>query len=293
MTMRLPKKVSYLLNVLPKFITGRGRACPSCGCTVSTLVERKYWVTALRRCSRCLLLFRVPTTSPEENESFYQSEYSQGFTTSLPTANELELLKQSYFQGSEKDYSKYLRVLAALGAKPGDAVLDFGCSWGYGSWQLQQAGYRVTAYEISVPRCTYARQELGIDAYSRLDELSGPFDVFFSSHVLEHVPSVSQCIQFAIQSLKPGGWLVTFTPNGSDSFRRMDFRAWKYIWGQVHPNVLDDVFYKNVFRDYSFLLSSGVDDEQEIRDWALGLSRDQMVLDLTGNELLLVVRMKS
>lgn len=238
-------------------------------------------------------MFRVPTTSREENERFYQSEYSQGFTTSLPAVDELERLKQSLFRGSEKDYSDYLRVLAALGSKPGDAVLDFGCSWGYGSWQLQRAGYRVKAYEISAPRCTYARQELGIDAHSRLDELGGPFDIFFSSHVFEHVPSVSQCIQFAVQNLKPGGWLVVFTPNGSESFRRVDFRAWNQLWGQVHPNFLDDVFYKNAFRDYPFLLSSGGDDERKIRDWVLGSSGDQVALDLTGIELLLIVRMKS
>ncbi|NPV77895.1 MAG: methyltransferase domain-containing protein [Anaerolineae bacterium] len=290
---KLHKKAKYLLEVLPKFFIGQGRTCPSCGCTSSTLVQRKYWVTALRRCSRCKLMFRVPTTSREENERFYQREYSQGFTTSLPSAEELERLKRSHFRGNEKDYSKYLRVLTALGSKPGDAVLDFGCSWGYGSWQLRQAGYRITAYEISVPRCTYARQELGIDAHFRLDELGGPFDIFFSSHVFEHVPSVSQCIQFAMQSVKPGGWLVVFTPNGSEPFRRVDFQAWNQLWGQVHPNYLDDVFYKNTFRDYPFLLSSGDVDEQKIREWALGLNGDQVTLDLAGIELLLIVKMRS
>lgn len=243
MAQTLTEKIKYLLEVLPEVLTDRRKVCPSCGSSVSTFVQRKYWVLELRRCSRCKLLFRVPTTSHEENERFYQSEYVQGFTTSLPAANELEKLKQSRFLGSGKDYSNYLRVLAALGSKPGDTVLDFGCSWGYGSWQLQQAGYRVAAYEISAPRCTYARQELGIDAHSSLDELQGQFDIFFSSHVLEHVPAVSQTIQFAMQSLKPGGWLVVFTPNGSESFRQKNVRASKRLWGQVHPNLLDDVFY--------------------------------------------------
>ncbi|MCC6146316.1 MAG: methyltransferase domain-containing protein [Anaerolineaceae bacterium] len=289
--MKMLGKLKYLLNVLEKRLTGEGKACPSCGHATSMPVQRKYGVLALRRCSHCKLLFRTPTTSALENERFYQKEYDQGETTRIPAPEELEYFKRTNFRNYGKDYSQYLRVLAALGVRPGDSVLDFGCSWGYGSWQLQRAGYKVTGFEISKPRCEYARQNLGIETYSRLEEIKGQFDVFFSSHVLEHVPSISESFQFATEKIKPGGWLVAFTPNGSEAFRSMDAKGWSYLWGQVHPNLLDDVFYRHAFREWPFLLDSGVFDEGAIQAWTSASGKPQVILDLSGVELLLIARM--
>ncbi len=65
------------------------------------------------------------------------------------------------FAGTEKERSTYLKVIQAAGIRPGMGVLDFGCSWGYGRWQLRQAGYKVLSYEISSPRSRCAESMLG------------------------------------------------------------------------------------------------------------------------------------
>jgi 2-polyprenyl-3-methyl-5-hydroxy-6-metoxy-1,4-benzoquinol methylase len=148
-------------------------------------------------------LFRTPTTSSKENASFYQEEYTQGFTTDCPSDDVLSKYLERSFVGGEKDYSNYIDILFAAGGKKGDRLFDFGCSWGYGSWQFKQRGFDVESFEISVPRANYAKSKLGVKVHSSLSDVQGQFDIFFSSHVLEHVPSVNDAIEFGMNLLKP------------------------------------------------------------------------------------------
>ncbi|HYW73832.1 MAG TPA: class I SAM-dependent methyltransferase [Pyrinomonadaceae bacterium] len=242
----------------------------------------------MRRCRKCSLQFRTPTTSEKENYSFYQRDYSQGFTTELPTPEELDGLKRNQFQGSERDYSPALRILRALGCQPGERLLDYGCSWGYGSWQLAQAGYQVAGLEISVPRCEYAKQNLSVDAYDDPKKLEGPFDIFFSSHVIEHLPSPLEFLEFADSIVRPGGWIVILAPNGSQHFRARSATEWDHLWGMLHPNFVDEVFFQHVFTD-SLFMSSGEHDLTGLQQWARDPQAIQL-MNLEGSELLAVTR---
>ena len=285
-------KLQYFFNSLLKLTTRKGLTCPSCGCRQSKLVKQKYLVTSLRRCSSCSLLFRIPTTNESENEAFYQQTYQQGFTTEMPPPKEVWQLKSTLFRNTEKDYCDYITVLKALGLKRGTRLLDYGCSWGYGSWQLQKAGYSVQSYEISRTRCEYAMKHMGVNATWNINDLAGRFDVFFSAHVLEHVPSLGNSISFAMKVLKPGGQFVAFTPNGSDIYRKEHPWQWLHSWGLVHPNLLDEEYYRFIFGNMSFLVASSPYDCDAIKQWVqiehLGIKRK--VLDLNGSELLCVAR---
>jgi len=126
-------------------------------------------------------------------------------------------------------------------------VFDFGCSWGYGSWQFRQNGFEVKPFEISIPRAKFAKSRLGLKVYTSLSEVSDLFDVFFASHVLEHVPSVKETIAFGFSILKPGGLFVAFTTNGSDDFRNEFPGKYHKLGGLVHPNFLDVEYYKRFF----------------------------------------------
>ena len=128
------KRLKYLATVIGKLLLGVGRNCPSCGSSRSAIVDSKYRLSYLRRCANCHLLFRTPTTSSKENKRFYQNEYREGFTTDTPSDTELKALLNAGFAGSKKDYAGYIDVIKALGAQEGDKLLDYGCSWGYGSW---------------------------------------------------------------------------------------------------------------------------------------------------------------
>ena len=207
-------------------------------------------------------MFRRPVDSMEANRKFYANgSYRQGFTTDLPDAIALERLKATNFHGSPKDYTVYISVLDALELRPDDSLFDFGCSWGYGSYQLKRHGFRVTAHEISAARRAYAAGRLGIDFFDdfALLEPGHPlfesFDCFFSAHVLEHVTQPRQVVEWAEKLLRPGGIFVSFTPNGSEAHRRRNPR-WNKLWGEVHPHLIDDRFLRRTFADWPRLLTS-------------------------------------
>src|SRR5262249_48713421 len=143
--------------------------CPNCSGRGEATVQRKYLVTRLVRCGSCKLLFRTPTDPPKFTDSFYQENYSRGFTTDYPAPEALARLVETSFVGSEKDIAGRIQVFNALGIQPGARVLDFGASWGYGTWQLRRAEFETVGYEIGRPRARYAREALKVpvvDAWS-------------------------------------------------------------------------------------------------------------------------------
>jgi SAM-dependent methyltransferase len=190
-------------------------------------------------------MYRSPIDDPAEAADFYNSDYTQGFTTNLPTQAELASLKAGRWP-REKDFSYYIGVLRELGLADGAKLFDFGCSWGYGSFQFRQAGFEVLSYEISRPRAAFGAEHLGVRIVDDFElwARSHPnaLDAFFSAHVLEHVPSPSRIIELALSALKPGGVFVAFFPNGSAQARQA-VSDWSKLWGEVHPNFLDDEFF--------------------------------------------------
>ena len=264
-------------------LRGRRTVCPSCGHQTTACVARKYVVTELHRCQGCRLLFRVPIVSADDNDEFYQRSYSQGFTTELPDEPTLRRYLSDGFKGSEKDYSRYLGVLDALGVSRGSRVFDFGCSWGYGTWQLQRHGFEVDGFEISVPRGDYGRTRLGVNVTADLPEPTGAYDVFFSAHVLEHVPSVHESVRYGFGMLKPHGIFIAFTPNGSEPFRASKPWNWMKSWGLVHPNLLDVDYYRRAWGAYDHLVTSSPYSFDEVKTWHD--RRASTVGDLSGDEL--------
>jgi hypothetical protein len=249
------EKVKYFFTSASKSVLRKGLSCPSCGSNRSTIVLRKYLVTALRRCDRCQLLFRTPTTSADAGLAFYQEQYSQGLATDCPSDEQLTRMIANEFKNTEADYSTYIDVICAAGGLKGSSLFDFGCSWGYGSWQFMHRGFNV--------------------------------DIFFSAHVLEHVPSAIEAITFGMSILRPAGLFVAFTPNGSAQFRQKDEKTWTQLWGMVHPNFLDDRYYKNTFAGKPILISSNPYQLDEVKLWSNGGSPS---LPIDGGELLLLAR---
>ena len=279
----------YLFSSALKYAFGQGVACPSCGGSSGEVLDRKYVVTSLRRCRDCSLLYRTPTTTAEENARFYQSDYEENTTTDTPERARLEELKQENFASLSTSYLKYIEVIEALGANNRQRVMDFGCSWGYGSHQLQQAGFQVDAFEISRSRADYAREKLGVSVLEIKDMPSAAYDVFLSSHVIEHVPSVEEMLALGERLLKPGGLFVAFTPNGSADFRKLNPSGWHRSWGGVHPQLIDDVYLRRSGARRAFIAGSNPYPLELIKKW----DGRESILPMTGNELMLAFRKPS
>jgi 2-polyprenyl-3-methyl-5-hydroxy-6-metoxy-1,4-benzoquinol methylase len=280
-------KFKYLLICLKKFLTKKGLDCPSCNSNKNLIVDKKYFITSLKRCENCMLLYRTPTTTIEENKDFYQEEYTQGFTTDCPNDDKLNELISNNFRNTEKDYSKIIEILNILDLKSNtnvSSLFDYGCSWGYGSYQLKKI-FNVKSYEISAPRAKYARDKLGVNIIneSELDSLKNndnKLDFFFMSHVLEHVPNPSETLDLGLKLLKKGGYIVSFTPNGSMENKKINSK-WSQLWGMVHPNFIDEKFYEKFFKNNIYYIGSSKYNLKNIQNY---------FDDLSGGELMIIVK---
>lgn len=243
------RKLNYWLWALLKSVD-QDRSCPFCGSLECRFIHRKALVTSLHECNRCGLRFRLPKSLPDEAARFYQSRYRSGFTTDCPSSEALGDLLATNFEGSPKDFASRVEFLKAAGLKPGDSILDYGCSWGYGSWQLARAGFDVYSYEVSRPRAEYAREELGCRMVGDLSEIRESIRCLFSAHVIEHLPDPNIMWQFADQALCPDGLVVCFAPNG-DPYRE-EAVGYHRLWGNVHPLLITKAALKEMAKQYGF-----------------------------------------
>ena len=154
----------------------------------------------------------------------------------MPTEEELsELKSQEFNAGSDRSIARLLPIFEAAAGKIQDTkIVDYGTSWGYISYQLKKVGMNVQSYEISRPRANYGNQNLGLNIVSNVNELKGENDVFFSSHVIEHVPSVSKMIEIGKSVLSKDGVFIAICPNGSPMRKAMHPKNHHSAWGQVH-----------------------------------------------------------
>ena len=126
------EKINYLLKTL--FSQFRTPKCPCCSSREYHEIDYKYFgITKLLECKSCKLRYRAPQDSKEYNFKFYQYSYVQsGLTTDLPSDKELQVLKNSNFSDSEKDFSYIYSVLKSISDYLGRKlnILDYGANWG-------------------------------------------------------------------------------------------------------------------------------------------------------------------
>jgi SAM-dependent methyltransferase len=232
--------------------------CPGCGEVSTRLVRRKMLVTALRECVRCHLRFRTPKDDPESREKIYIEEtYSQGFTTEMPSDESLQGLLETKFRGTEKDFASRIEILKATGIPAGARILDYGASWGYGSWQMAQEGFEVFSYEIGRERSRYSKEKLGCKVVEDLRSLNGTMDCLFASHVIEHLPDPAILFDAAEKALRPSGVFVCYCPNG-DPLReyKQGIPAYDRNWGGIHPLMVTPAFMKREAARRGFAFSN-------------------------------------
>lgn len=79
--------------------------------------------------------------------------------------------------------------------------------------------------------------------------------------------------------------MVTFTPNDSLSFGNAMLKQWHRLWGNVHPQLIDDKYVSYNLNSRPTLLASTPVDTELLCNWDRVTNA---VLDLSGNELLIV-----
>ena len=282
-------KLSFLARIIRHRLARRPRACPYCAESLRLeLMGRKRLILEVLRCQKCLLMFRYPMDSPEESYMYYQNEYRSGATTDLPHDDQLGPMMERQFRGTGLDLEAKIKVLKRLG--PAGRVLDYGCSWGYGTYQLAAHGYEAIGFEISRARAKFGRERLAVqilDDPSQLDSLPArSFDIIFSNHVLEHLPSLRETLQSFAHLLADGGLMFHVLPNFSGTSARSGL-FWKWI-GEAHPIAPTKAFFERNLPGHGFdplICTSGPFDDTLADKLSHGEVRK---LDAAGDELLVL-----
>lgn len=263
----------------------RQRSCSCCNATQFVVIDRKFPYELLF-CTTCGILSRFPSESSEEMAAFYESGYQQkGLTTDLPSDETLQHLTKSRFVDSEKDATPIIRLLGALKVLPPSRILDYGANWGYTTWQLREAGYAASAFEISATRAAFG-SKIGVKIATTLDFSPCSLDVVFSSHVLEHVENPLTIIRAQLDLVRSGGFVIGLTPNGSLIRRSGDPWGFHNHWGRVHPVLLGAEFLQRSFGNLACYVASILDPTPLAR-WD---ARSNHTEDLNSGELLFVLR---
>jgi len=287
--MGLMRRANFLARVVLNL--GTDKSCPFCKSTSTRLVDRKNLVLQLRECPACGLWFRWPSETAGFQGKFYQKQYQEaGFTTELPEPAVLERFKASNFLGSPKDFHVSIAVLKRL--MPHGRVLDYGCSWGYGAFQLRNAGYDAVGFEISRPRAKFGREQLGIeilDALSDLDTIPDQsLDAIYASHVLEHLLSLKETFAFFARTLRPGGLAMVLVPNAGGRLARELGTKWTPMIGEKHTLALRRDFFEKNMPAYGFQVLALSDPyNPETIEAAMANST---ILPCEGEELMVLAR---
>lgn len=281
-------KIKYLVRSAIRF--AEPIICTNCGSQTVIKIDQKFFFTRLFECQSCYLQFRHPSDSTAFNAEFYQLDYAQddGITTELPSEDMLRQMIIGNFVGSPKNANPIIDLWESVFSDLKEIkAIDYGSSWGYMSYQFLKRGIEVQSFEISRPRAEYGNANLGLDIKSDKNKLLPGNNLFYSSHVIEHVPSIADMIHEAKRLLTPDGIFMAECPNGSSSFRKLNPKGFHQGWGLVHPNYLTDKFYKHLFRHNPYFLTSSPFDLDAIRLWD---GKSQVTYSISGGQLLIIAK---
>ncbi|MBL6871863.1 MAG: hypothetical protein ISQ95_04630 [Flavobacteriales bacterium] len=280
------RKLKYLIRTFSNF--NQKKYCPYCKGINLEKIDSKFIITSLYNCQDCHLNHRHPKDSPKWLEKFYQKEYKidTHIMTYLPSDEELEILKK---EGFNKLRSIHSYIDSLFQSKPVN-IIDYGCSWGYNVFKLQKSGFNAVGYEVSKPRANFGQEKLGVQIYTKESDIPMDQDLFLSSHVIEHLADLSSFISFSKTRIKGNGIFMAFCPNGNKEYRNREQDIWHGSWGDLHVNLLDVEFAKEVFKNNPYLILSGdwIFNPEEIKVWD-GISQ-KVGKKLDGKELLIIAK---
>ncbi len=154
-----------------------------------------------------------------------ESELASDFEREIPWGDD----ERHYYHPKKKKasvFSYFIRLEAVIDLvrrfSTGPRVLDVACAQGNFALLLAEAGFDVTALDLSEEFLAYAKKKYShgkiefIHA-NVMDYQSGqPFDTVICGEVIEHVAYPKDLLAAASRNLKTGGHLILTTPNGNE-----------------------------------------------------------------------------
>jgi 2-polyprenyl-3-methyl-5-hydroxy-6-metoxy-1,4-benzoquinol methylase len=220
-------------------------ACYLCGSQgdylYQGLTDNQYGTPGLwdfRKCPSpdCGLVWLDPMPVPEALSEAYRDYFTHAEEGSRTPGRSLTLLAKRWMRGAHQLALRLTPLYGQLrrrdsrfldAVKPG-RLLDVGCGAGDFLAQMRQAGWVVEGQEVDPEAAAHARSLHGFTVHlGSLEELGieeNTFDAVTMNHVIEHVHDPVALLAECQRILKPGGVLVSITPN-VESFSHQVFQS--------------------------------------------------------------------
>jgi len=197
------------------------------------------------RCTTCTLARTMPAPAESDGREHFAEDYDH--------------YKRFYTEQGELRYDFAARMLHVVRAfKAAGRILDIGCGLGFFLDYARTHGYQCVGIDTSVAAARFAREQLRLNVIASdfMDaqfSASEAFDVVTANHVLEHISLPIPFLDKARRLLKPGGILVSASPNFGGLLPRLLGRRWyglqpaQHVW-QFTPDSYRALFQKAGFR---------------------------------------------
>jgi rhamnosyltransferase len=197
----------------------------------------------MRRCSNaaCGLIWLDPVAGKEDVSLLYRGYYTHGAYD--PEQGELRhALRYAFRLGWAAMLSatpilkerKRFETLFVDDLPPGE-LLEVGCGAGNRLALFSAMGWRVTGQDIDAEAAAEARRLSGVEVHvgpvEDLAERGRRFDAIVMNHVIEHVFDPVAFLRTCFGMLRPGGALISVTPNASS----WGHRAFGIHWMALEP----------------------------------------------------------
>ena len=169
--------------------------------------EAGYQVIQCQRCDFATANFAIEDAAKHVEQTYETELYSQTLHDNYVSYFEYRKAQM----GSER----YVYLIERLGLDPAKArVLDVGCGAGAVLAVLRDHGVACRGLEVNPGAIEFCRR-MGLDVRrgELEDEEDQSYDVITMFDVIEHLADPVAVLRTAVHKLKPGGYLIAFTPN--------------------------------------------------------------------------------
>ena len=199
--------------------------CPLCGSTGYKPKWKKSEIPFVK-CSSCSLVFQNPQPEAAELGGRYDDEYFN-----YEIANEESFFRLMRLGLSDVRFFDYEKRMKSLQAAEPLSFLDIGCATGALLRFMRERSWTVKGIEICARSADYGRRTHGLDIFTGTIEAAeipdNSFDVIHSSHLVEHLTEPALFFREAARILKPGGVIVTVTPDVSGFQAKLFGYGWR------------------------------------------------------------------
>lgn len=180
----------------------------------------------MERCTTCTAVLTPVKIVEAHDESYYASQYS--LTATVRASTEYH----RHFRFPE--YIKLIADVQKIAPAP-RRWLDVGCDHGFFLDEVRRYGYTAAGVEVAQQPRRYA-QEIGLNVFERLDDVTDTYDIVSLWHVLEHIPTPLEFLTKIHDRMSPDGVLRIRVPDAGSLPSRLLSSSW--IWFQPHHHVV-------------------------------------------------------